>query len=64
PLNPSGVTMIPLALRSLHQRNSDETTTCLMSSSKAKILVLAETTEVAWDMIHQLEATGKITLGG
>ncbi len=64
PLNPSGVTMVPLALRSLHQRNEDETTTCLISSSKAKILVLAETIESAWDMIHQLETAQKITLGG
>lgn len=62
PQNPSGVTVVPLALRSIFEEHKAEYN-CLVPSAQAKILVTAASTDAAWHMLHRLEQAGQISLG-
>ncbi|NBW40503.1 hypothetical protein EBR25_05775 [bacterium] len=63
PQNNTGVTVVPLAMRSLFARSGNDYEN-IVSSPKAKILVTAETNEIAWSMLEQIQQRGSISIGG
>lgn len=64
PANASGVTIVPLAMRSLFTHSDDGGYECLVPSPKVKVLVTASRNDEAWSMLYRLEREGRITIGG
>jgi hypothetical protein len=63
PANTSGVTIVPLAMRSLFTHSDDGGFECLVASPKVKVLVTAPRNDEAWNMLYRLEREGRITIG-